>query len=115
MTETTTVAPLSAPQNKEDFKSFFLQLLEEDVTFYYSIKAKFLVKEEKAKKKVKKKALEPLPPAIPFSEMPASKLYPNRKPFDAKPYVIKKEAILKLQELWKDAPPIEELIAQLNS
>lgn len=111
MTETATLAPVSAVQNREDFKAFFLQLLEEDAAFYYKIKTKLLVKEEKKKKKI----LPPLPPAIPFSEMPASKLYPNRMPFDAKPYAIKKEAILKLQELWKDAPPIEELIAQLNS
>lgn len=87
MTETATAAPFNAAQNKEDFKAFFLQLLEEDTAFCHKIKKLLLTKEKKTKKKV----LEPLPPAIPFSEMPASKLYPNRKPFDAKPYAIKKE------------------------
>lgn len=111
MTETATLTSFNAPQSREDFKAFFLQLLEEDATFYYKIKTKLLVKEEKKKKKI----LPPLPPAIPFSEMPYWKQRPDFKPLDVKPYAIKKEVIQKLQELWKDAPPIEELITQLNS
>lgn len=111
MADTTTFATTNAPQNREDFKLFFLQLLEEDASFYYRIKSKFFVKEEKSKKKVRK----PLPPPIPFSEMPSRKLRPDFVPLDAKPYAIKKDVILELQELWKDAPPIEELIEQLNS
>ena len=111
MTETATFATTNAAQNREDFKLFFLQLLEEDASFYYRIKNKLLVKEEKSKKKLRK----PLPPPIPFSEMPSRKLRPNFVPLDAKPYAIKKATVLELQEIWKDAPPIEELIAQLNA
>ena len=111
MTEKATYAATNAPENKEDFKAFFLELLEEDAAFYHSIKKKLVVKAEKKKKK----PLEPLPPALPFSEMPYWKLNPDFKPLDATPYAIKKETIIKLQELWEDAPPIEELIEQLNA
>ena len=111
MTETATLAPINAPISIEEFKAFFIQLLEEDASFRSRIKEKSQKKEKKAKKKVH----QPLPPAIPFSEMPYRKLRPDFVPLDPTPYAIKKEAILELQELWKDAPPIEELIAQLNS
>ena len=110
MAETATFATTNAPQNREDFKLFFLQLLEEDASFYYRIKSKLLVKEEKSKKKVRK----PLPPPIPFSEMPSRKLRPNFVPLDPKPYAIKKEALIKVQEAWRDMPSAEELVALLK-
>ena len=97
-------------QNVEEFKSFFLHLLEEDASFFDTIKKKLLRKEDLKRKK----ALKPLPPPIPISEMPYWKLRPDFKPLDATPYAIKKETIEALQELWKDAPSAEELIAQLN-
>ena len=109
MTETATFAPINAPISIEEFKAFFIRLLEEDASFRNKIKEKSQKKEKKAKKKVH----QPLPPAIPFSEMPYWKLRPDYVVPDAKPYAIKKETVIELQELWKDAPPIEELIAQL--
>ena len=111
MTETATFAPINVPISIEEFKAFFIRLLEEDASFRNKIKEKSQKKEKKAKKKVH----QPLPPAIPFSEMPYWKSRPDYVVPDAKPYAIKKETILELQELWKDAPPIEELIAQLNA
>ena len=111
MTETTTFAPINAPISIEEFKAFFIRLLEEDASFRNKIKEK----SQKKEKKAKKKKYEPLPPAIPFSEMLYWKLRPDFVPLDAKPYAIKKATVLELQEIWKDAPPIEELIAQLNA
>ena len=46
--------------------------------------------------------------------MPYWKLRSNVKPRDAKPFAIKKETVIELQEQWKDAPSAEELIAQLT-
>ena len=110
MTEKTTNASLNAPENKEYFKAFFLELLEEDAAFYHSVKNKLVVKAEKKKKK----PLEPLPPALPLSEMPYRKLHPNFRPLDAKPYAISAEALKRVQEAWRDMPSAEELIAQLT-
>ena len=106
MTETATI---NSPQSKDDFKAFFLQLLEEDAAFYNGIKNKLQIKEENVKKKPRK----PLPPPIPFSEMLYRKLHPDFKPLDATPYAIKKEIILELQELWKGELSAEEIIDQL--
>lgn len=97
-------------QNVEEFKSFFLQLLEEDAFFFQKIKKK-LQKKEEAKRK---KDIKPLPPPIPISEMPYWKLKPNYKPLDPKDYAISAESLKKVQEAWRDMPSAEELIALLN-
>ena len=110
MTETATLAPINAPISIEEFKTFFIQLLEEDASFRNKIKEKSQKKEKKAKKKVH----QPLPSAIPFSEMPYWKLHPDFVPLDATPYAISAEALKRVQEAWRDMPSAEELVAQLD-
>ena len=110
MTETATFAPINAPISIEEFKAFFIRLLEEDASFRRKIKEKSQKKEKKAKKKVH----QPLPPAIPFSEMPYRKLHPDFVAIDVTPYAISAEALKRVQEAWRDMPSAEELVAQLS-
>jgi hypothetical protein len=90
MTETTTLSPFNAVQNREDFKAFFLQLLEEDTIFYYTIKSKFLVKEKKTKK------------------MPLDMVAIRKK------HALKREAFFPLHDLFKDTAPASELVKLLH-
>ena len=110
MTETATITAINGLISIEDFKAFFIQLLEEDASFRHQIKEK----SQKKEKKAKKKKYEPLPPAIPFSEMPYWKLHPDFVPLDATPYAISAEALKRVQEAWRDMPSAEELVAQLD-
>ncbi len=97
-------------QSVEEFKSFFLQLLEDDAAFYHTVKKKLHIEYE-IEPLI---AIQPLDPPIAIADMPYRKLRSGFKPRNAKPYAVKKDTILRLQELWKDAPSAEEIIAQLN-
>ena len=107
-------APISNVEDKENFKAFLLSLLKDDDSFAQNVKESLNRKKSKIAKNI-----EPEYPAlskedIPLSEMPFWKLYPDFMSLDPTPYRISKEAIEELQELWKDMPPAEELIAQLT-
>ncbi len=94
MAETTTLAPLNIVQNREDFKTFFLQLLEEDTNFYNKIRAKFLSEKKKVKKNIVKAPLDMV--AI------------------RKKHALKREAFIPLHDLFKDTPPASELVKLLH-
>ncbi len=107
----TATAPITT-QADEQFKAYLLKILAEDEVFAHQIQG--VLRSKKGNKKTKGAMLVVPKDNVPFSEMPYWKLRPNFEPRDAKPYAIKKDVVVELQEYWKDAPSAEDLIAQLT-
>lgn len=108
MTETI----LHITQEDEQFKAYLLKILIEDDTFAHQLQD--ILNAQKIQKKAQKSSFIAPKQNVAYSEMPYWKLRSDVKPRDAKPFAIKKETVLELQEQWKDAPSVEELIAQLT-
>ena len=106
------VNALQKIQEDEQFKAYLLKILIEDDAFAHQLQGILLTK--KALKKEKKTTQKAMTQDIAYTEMPYWKMHTDFKPRNAKPYAIKKETIVELQKEWKDAPPVEELIAQLT-
>jgi hypothetical protein len=107
-----TATATNTTQADEQFKAYLLKILVEDEVFVHQIQGVFRAK--KSEKKQKKALIIASKENISYSEMPYWKLRSDFKPRDAKPYAIKKGVVEEIQEYWKDAPPAEELIAQLT-
>jgi hypothetical protein len=99
-------------QADEQFKAYLLKILAEDDVFVHQIQG--VLRSKKSNKKPQKGESIVSKGNIPYSEMPYWKLRAGFKPRDSKPYAIKKDVVAEIQEYWKDAPPAEELIAQLT-
>jgi hypothetical protein len=99
-------------QADEQFKAYLLKILAEDDVFVHQIQG--VLRSKKSNKKPQKGENIASKENIPYSEMPYWKLRADFKPRDSKPYAIKKDVVAEIQEYWKDAPPAEELIAQLT-
>lgn len=103
---------LHKTETDEQFKAYLLKILIEDERFAHQLQD--ILHTQKVQKKAKKNSVVSAKQNIAYSEMPYWKLRSNVKPRDAKPFAIKKETVIELQEQWKDAPSAEELIAQLT-
>jgi hypothetical protein len=107
-----TATASNTTQADEQFKAYLLKILVEDEVFVHQIQG--VLRSKKSNKKPQKAVSIVSKENIPYSEMPYWKLRADFKPRDAKPYAIKKDVVAEVQEYWKDAPPAEELIAQLS-
>ena len=107
-----TATASNTTQADEQFKAYLLKILVEDEAFVHQIQG--VLRAKKSEKKHKKTPIAASKEDISYSEMPYWKLRSDFKPRDAKPYAIKKDIVVELQEYWKDAPSAEELIAQLT-
>jgi hypothetical protein len=107
-----TATASNTTQADEQFKAYLLKILVEDEVFAHQIQG--VLRSKKSEKKQKKAPIFASKENISYSEMPYWKLRSDFKPRDAKLYAIKKDVVAEIQEYWKDAPPAEELIAQLS-
>jgi hypothetical protein len=102
----------------EQLKAYLITLFVEDEAFKTVVREQIQPKSKhKNGKKAKSKENdypELSTEKIPFSEMPFWKLNPHLKPIDATPYKLDLSNLAEMQELWKDMPSAEELIAQLT-
>ena len=116
MADTTTFATTNAPQNREDFKLFFLQLLEEDTVFYSQVIDKDTIKSvlEEILKERKPEWQNFLAELISKFVVKPSEKTPLDMVEIRQKYALKRETFEPLHELFAEAPTAYELTKRLS-